>query len=193
MPKRPPEVLTDQEIRALLAGCSSKAPTGRRNKALLAVMWRTGLRIGEVIGDAEKHGLWPRDVDLDVGEIHVQHGKGDRARRVGIDPGTVAMIQRWLDVRPRSDYLFCTLRGGQLDQSYVRHLMRRLARKGGVEARCHPHALRHTFASEVARSGVPSVLLRDMLGHESLATTDTYLRSVAPREVIEAMQERTWA
>lgn len=184
--KRPPEILRDDEIRLLLNACSHKAPTGKRNRALLAVMWRTGLRIGEALA------LKPRDVDLAAGVIHVLHGKGDKARRIGMDPGVCALVARWMDVRPRSEWLFCTLTGHELRQDYVRHLMRRLKAKTGVEARCHPHALRHTFAAEMVRE-VPISVLRDMLGHGSLAVTDAYLRTVAPAEVIDAMRSREWA
>jgi site-specific recombinase XerD len=185
--KRPPEVLRDDEIRALLNGCSHTAPTGIRNRALIAVMWRTGLRIGEALA------LSPRDVDLDSGELHVQHGKGDKARRLGIDPEACALLARWVDCRPASQYLFCSLAGRQMDQSYVRSLLLRLKAKAGLECRCHPHALRHTFASNIAVEGnVPIHVLRDMLGHSSVATTDQYLRAVAPRAVVDSMRARTW-
>ena len=185
--KRPAVVLRDDEIRALLAQCSNRAPTGIRNRALIAVMWRTGLRIGEALA------LSPRDVDLDNGELWVRHGKGDKARRVGLDDGCCALIARWNDRRPRSEYLFCTLRGGALDQGYVRAMLGRLKRKSGVEARVHPHALRHSFAASMASGGVSMPVLRDALGHSTLSVTDVYLRGVAPREVIDAMRSREWA
>jgi integrase/recombinase XerD len=88
--------------------------------------------------------------------------------------------------------LFCRLDGGPLDQSYVRHLLRRLAGKAGIDKRVHPHGLRHTYAAELAREGVPMNVLRDALGHSTLATTDRYLRDVAPVHVIETMRRREW-
>jgi integrase len=149
-------------------------------------MWRTGLRIGEALA------LSARDVDLDQQVLWVQHGKGDKARRLGLDSGTLAELELWLAVRPKSAFLFCTLRGGELDQGYVRAMMGRLKAKAGVEARVHPHALRHSFASEMAAE-VPIHLLRDMLGHTDLRVTDRYLRGVAPVDVMDAMRSREWA
>lgn len=185
--KRPPNVLTETEVRALLNGCSKRAPTGKRNTAMLTMMVRTGMRVGEVLA------LTVRDVDLELGVVHVQHGKGDKARRLGMDPVTVATTARWLDVRPKSrGPLFCTLKGGPIDSSYVRHLLRRLAVKGSVEGRVHPHALRHTFTAEMIREGTNIVVLRDCLGHSSLAVTDRYARTVEPADVLSAMRDRAW-
>ena len=190
--KRPPEVLTPEEVRALIGACSNRAPTGIRNRALIAVLWRCGLRVGEALA------LDPRDVDLDAGTLRVRHGKGDRSRTVGLDGQAQALIARWLDRRQRLGVngrrrLFCKLDGGPLEQSYVRHLLRRLAAKAGIERRVHPHGLRHTYSAELAREGVPMNVLRDALGHSSLATTDRYLRDVAPVHVIETMRRREWA
>jgi integrase/recombinase XerD len=189
--KRPPEVLTEQEVRALIGACSNRAPTGVRNRALIAVLWRCGLRVGEAVA------LEPRDVDLDAGTLRVRHGKGDRSRTVGLDTQAQALIARWMDRRQRLGVngrrrLFCKLDGGPLQQSYVRHLLRRLAEKTGIDKRVHPHGLRHTYAAELAREGVPMNLLRDALGHSTLATTDRYLRDVAPIHVIETMRRREW-
>lgn len=191
--KRPPEVLSADEVRALIAACSNRAPTGVRNRALLAVLWRCGLRVSEALG------LEARDVDLDAGTLRVRHGKGDRSRTVGLDAQAGALVARWLDRRRALGFngkgrkLFCTLDGGPLDSSYVRHLLRRLALKAGIERRVHPHALRHTYAAEMAREGTPMNVLRDALGHSSLAVTDRYLRDVAPVHVIETMKRREWS
>jgi integrase/recombinase XerC len=80
----------------------------------------------------------------------------DRRQRLGVN---------------RRRRLFCRLDGGPLDQSYVRHLLRRLADKSWVDKRVHPHGLRDTYAAELAREGVPMNVLRDALGHSTLATT----------------------
>jgi integrase len=70
--------------------------------------------------------------------------------------------------------------------------MGRAAGKAGLERRVHPHRLRHTHAAELVAEGMPMPVIRDQLGHSSLAVTDRYLRGVAPREVIAAMQRRQW-
>jgi site-specific recombinase XerD len=93
--RRPPEVLTEPEAIALIRACSSKAPTGIRNRALIAVLWRSGLRISEALA------LELRDVDLEAGSLRVRHGKGDKSRTVGIDEQTTALLARWLDRRRR--------------------------------------------------------------------------------------------
>lgn len=196
--RRPADVPTDEEVRALIAACSPRAPTGARNRALIAVLWRCGLRIAEAVGDDGKGGLRVADVDLDAGTLRVRHGKGDKARTVGLDTTTAALLARWIDKRKAQGLtgrhaLFCTLAGEPLDQSYVRHLLRRLAAKAGVERRIHPHGLRHAYAAGLAREGTPMNVIRDALGHSSLAVTDRYLRDVAPVHVIDTMRAREWS
>ena len=193
--RRPPEVLTEAEVIALIRACSTRAPTGVRNRALIAVLWRCGLRISEALA------LELRDVDLKAGTVRVRHGKGDRSRTVGLDEQTTALLARWIDRRRRlSDRgpgarapIFCTLQGGRIDTSYVRRLLPRLAARAGVEKRVHAHGLRHTHAAELAREGTPINIIRDDLGHTSLAVTDRYLRDVAPQAVIDTLRARRWA
>jgi site-specific recombinase XerD len=195
--RRPPEVLSEAEVVALIRACSARAPTGVRNRALIAVLWRCGLRISEALA------LELRDVDLEHGTVRVRHGKGDRSRTVGVDEQTTALLARWID-RRRSlkgtagrgpgarAPIFCTLQGGRIDTSYIRRLLPRLARRAGVEKRVHAHGLRHTHAAELAREGTPINIIRDDLGHTSLAITDRYLRDVAPQAVIDTLRARRW-
>jgi site-specific recombinase XerD len=109
-----------------------------------------------------------------------------------MDPAAFALLERWLDKRravrigPRRP-LFCTLDGRRLDPSYVRRLLPRLAAKAGIDKRVHAHA------AELVGEGVPVNVVQQQLGHGSLATTDRYLRHIAPRERVEAMQRREWA
>jgi len=129
--KLPPEPLNPQEARDLLRACSRRAPTGIRNAALIAVLYRGGLRVSEAIA------LQPKDVDRDHGTVRVLHGKGNRARTVGLDAGSFALVERWLAKRKArgikaSAPLFCTLDGRTLDSSYVRHAIKRLAARAGI-------------------------------------------------------------
>src|ERR1700686_3085781 len=87
------DLLTAAEVELLLKACSAKAPTGVRNRAMIALAWRSGLRIGEVLA------LQIKDVDLAAGTVVVQHGKGDKRRVVGLDAGTSALIERWISSR----------------------------------------------------------------------------------------------
>jgi site-specific recombinase XerD len=186
------DLLTRLEVEALLAACSRRAPTGIRNRVILALAWRSGLRIGEVLA------LRPKDVDVEAGTVTVQHGKGDRRRVVGVDAGTLALVEDWLVVRKslprRQDApLFMTLGGGAIDPSYVRHLLPRLARKAGIEKRVHAHGLRHAFAVELDREGAPMPVIRDLLGHSSVATTDRYLRRLGASEAVDFARTRAWS
>jgi site-specific recombinase XerD len=185
------DLLTTQDIERLLRVCSNRAPTGVRNRAFLALAWRSGLRIGELLS------LRPKDVDLDSGTLVVQHGKGDKRRVVGLDAGTSALVARWLEFRRKRNIngrapVFCTLAGGEIDSSYVRHLLPRLARKAGIEKRVHAHALRHAFAVELEREGASLSAIRDLLGHSSAAVTDRYLRRLGAGEAVDFTRRRTW-
>jgi site-specific recombinase XerD len=187
----PAEVLTTDEVKALIRTCSNRAPSGIRNRALIVCLYRGGLRLGEALA------LCPKDVDAKAGTLTVLHGKGDKRRTVGLDEGGMAVIERWLDRRKALGLngrqpLFCTLQGEALKPSYVRALLPRLAAKAGIEKRVHPHGLRHTHAAELAAEGLPMNLVQAQLGHSSLATTDRYLRHIAPAQLIDAMKQRVW-
>jgi site-specific recombinase XerD len=185
----PPEVLTADEVKALIRASSNRAPTGIRNRALIVVMYRAGLRLSEALA------LRPKDIDSDAGAVTVLHGKGDKRRVVGLDPGSMAILLRWVDKRHQYGLtgrspLFCTLQGRPLHPSYVRTLLHRLGDKAGIEKRVHPHALRHSMAFDLMWEGVPVPLIQAQLGHTSLATTQRYLDHLAPRELVEVMQRR---
>lgn len=189
--KYPAEVLVNGEVQSLVKACSKRAPTGIRNAALIVVMYRSGLRVSEALA------LRVKDVDLDAGSIRVLHGKGDQARTVGIDPGALAFVTRWLDVRKQRKLssrapLFCTLDGKPVKTAYVRALLPRLAQKAGIEKRVHPHGLRHTHAAQLAAEHVPLNVIQAQLGHSSAATTSRYLQHISPVQVIDTMQKRKW-
>ena len=186
-----PEVLTDAEVCALMQACGRYAPTGLRNRALIAVLYRTGLRINEALS------LYPKDLELADGSVRVLHGKGGRSRTVGLDPGAVAIIERWLDVRSHLGLggrhpVFCTLRGHAMAAAYVRVLLKRLAARAGIDKRVHAHGLRHTHAAQLRAEGVDIGIISRQLGHASITTTARYLDHIAPRAVIEAMRSRSW-
>lgn len=185
------DVLTARDIEALITACSRRAPTGIRNRALIAITWRCGLRISETLA------LKPKDVDLDEAILVVQHGKGDKRRVLGLDAGTVELVQRWqttrASLRPsRQAPLFCTLKGTSLDTSYIRHLLPRLAARADLQKRVHAHALRHTFATELEAEGTSLSTIRDALGHSSAAVTDRYLRRISGSAVTETLRRRDW-
>jgi site-specific recombinase XerD len=188
--KFPAETLTRAEAEALLRQCSQASATGIRNRALLTLLWRCGLRISEALA------LKPSDIDPGAGTVRVLLGKGRKSRTAGIDDGALAVLQRWRDRRRslgfRNGPLFCTLAGGPLSDRYVRILIARLANQAGIEKRVTPHTLRHTHASDLVAEGVPVNIISWQLGHANSGITSRYLDHIRPAQVIEAMRRREW-
>lgn len=185
--KLPPEALERDEIDALMASCSNRAPTGIRNRALLVVLWRGMLRINEALH------LKPADFNATDGKIRVLVGKGGKARTVALNAEAAALVARWLDRRTKLGInnhrmLFCTLDGGQMQDSYVRNMLPRLARRAGITKRVHAHGLRHSGAVAMLRAGVDIGLISKGLGHASIATTSLYLDHIEPTRVLDAMR-----
>jgi site-specific recombinase XerD len=179
-------------MRALLGQCSRRAPTGIRDRALITVMYRTGLRVGEALA------LRLSDVDMARGTIRVREGKGRKARTVGIGDGALAVLQLWTGARRglglarNGRFLFCTLAGRPMSYDAVRFMLARRAGNAGIERRVHPHALRHSWAFERSQAGTPVNVIQQQLGHASLLTTDVYLRHIAPADVIALGRADTW-
>jgi len=193
--KLPAEPLTEREAARLIKACSRRAPSGVRNAALLAVLWRAGLRCSEALD------LAPRDVDLEAGTIRVREGKNRKARLVGIDPMAAAVLDRWLERRAelgidRAAPVFCQITSGRLGKplegSYTRHLLKRLGRRAGIEKRTHPHGLRHSFASGLADEGMEPHRIMQLLGHANLATTSRYVGTLNPMAALDVVRAREW-
>jgi len=186
--KFPPEPLSVDECRRLIAACSPRCPTGLRNRALIATLWRSGLRISEALA------LHPTR-DLDNGVLRVRNGKGGRHRIVAIDPEAWGVLSAWLERKARlgiGGLVFSTLHGQPLQTSYVRALFKRLGRKANIAKRVHPHGLRHTFASGLADEKVDIRIVQMALGHQSPGTSARYISHLNPRAVIDALRARTW-
>ena len=186
--KFPPETYTKGEVFALIEGLSSTSASGIRNRALLWLLYRTGLRITEALD--------LRLQDLDRPKVTVALGKGGKTRTVAMSPDAWAALDLWLARRkakavPAGSPVFCTLRGGWIGHGYIRQMLERAKAKGGVEKRVHAHAFRHTFASELAEEGVDLVVIQRALGHASLSQTATYLARLGhvPR-VVDALVDR---
>jgi site-specific recombinase XerD len=170
--KHLPKRLTRDEAAALLEQPNRRVPTGIRDAALLRVYYRCGLRCSEALD------LRSRDLHLARSELRVNAGKGDKDRVVWMDPVTVSYLERWRDVRPKSEWFFCTLKGERMSDSHVRHMVARRGAKAGIEIRVHPHQLRHSFASELLEEGYTISAVQKLLGHERLDTTQVYLHLV---------------
>lgn len=192
--KFPAEVLTREEIERLLAALG-RGYAGARNRAIVVVLWRCGLRVAEALA------LHPKDVDLAAGTVTVLHGKGDRRRLVGIDTGASAVVEKWMLKRAelglgRGAPLFCVISqptlGKPLYSAYVREALKDAALRAGIDKRVHPHGFRHTFACELAREGAPMTTVQRLLGHGDLATTARYLAGLSPWEAIDFARLRQW-
>jgi integrase/recombinase XerD len=190
----PAEVLSPAEIRRLIVACG-RGRGGMRNRALIVVLWRGGLRCQEALD------LELRDVDREAGTVTIRHGKGNRRRVVGLDPPAFAVLEQWLEHRatigvPRGSKIFCTITrpnvGDPMGGSYWREAIKKLGVRAGIEKRVHSHGLRHTLAVELMREGVPLLVIQRQLGHSSLQITERYVNHLEPGELIDVMRARTW-
>lgn len=191
-PADPP---TPEEMLRLIAACPN-TKAGVRNRALITVLWRSGLRISEALD------LLPHHVDFNARTITVMSGKGGKRRTSGTDAGALAEVSRWLMERARLPIdqarspLFCTIQkpgvGGHLHDAYVRTALKKLAVEARIPKRLAPHQFRHAHAVELAREKTPIRLIQLQLGHASLATTATYLSSISAVDVVEVIGAREW-
>ena len=180
------EPLTPAEVTAILARCSKRAPTGIRNRALLMLLYRSGLRITEALT------IKASNVNLEDHSIRIHHGKGDKATVRGFHPSATDALVRWMDTRKalgfRGGPLFCTLQGGQVSDRYVRDMLKRYAAKADVDKRVHPHGLRHTYADELRKAGADVLTISKLLGHSSIAVTNRYLDHLSNAAAIGVLE-----
>lgn len=172
--RRLPKVVTRDEAARLLAGPNLRAPTGLRNRCVLELMYRAGLRVGEVVK------LQARDVDAG-GSVRIEDGKGGDGTAY-FDPDSVMpLIEEWKRTRrllgiPSSAPLFCTLKGGPMSVRYVEQMVARMKKRAGIPAStvCTPHVLRHSFATELLDEGFTIREVQDALRHADLSSTQVY-------------------
>lgn len=188
MAKGERRTLTRATWNAIAATCNRRYPSARRDKATILLMYRLGLRVGEV-----SH-LRTKDVDLQRMTVRTPREGKTGVRVVGIPDSheLVTALRDWLDVRDRVDksgkspYLFCTTSGERVLESHTRRMLKRRAEIAGVESRVHPHMARHSFASEqIVRTDrdVNMMDVQEMLGHKNLYTTMVYLHGMEGRAV----------
>ncbi len=143
---------------------------------MLMMMYRDGLRVSEVAN------LALADVNFAENTIYVQQGKGKKDRKLPLDSEAKTACLEWLKVRPEGEYFFCTLKGGQLDTRYIRDVCYRKSTEAGVfiqdgkeKKPVSPHKLRHSFATDILRSGDFNIReVQELLGHSSIQTTQIY-------------------
>ena len=185
-PADPPKV---EEIIAVMRTAGDRAH-GRRLRGLIVILWRAGLRIDEALA------LSASDLDQRRGSLLVRRGKGGGRREVDMDAWGWEQLQPWLDLRRGLPVgpLLCVLNGRTRGRNWSaaagRAELRRNAAAAGVRSRFAPHQLRHAHAVEMAREGVPLIVIQRQLGHSNLGITSVYLQGIDSGEIIETVHAR---
>ena len=185
-PADPPTV---EEIIAVMRTAGA-GPDGLRLRALIVVLWRAGLRIGEALALAET------DLDARRGAVLVRHGKGGKRREVGMDSWAWEQLEPWQQLRVGFPVgpLFCVIHGPTAGRNWepasVRRQLGRTAAAAGVRRRFAPHQLRHAHAIEMAHEGIPLPIIQRQLGHAHLGVTSIYLQGIDNAEIIDAVHAR---
>ena len=189
------EVYTKDEVMSLVDACN-EGVSGLRNKVLLIVLYRTGLRISEALS------IRSSDYNSQEATIRVI-GKGNKMRVVALDSQTKMNLDMWIAKRKElgingvgNPTIFCGISknnfGKPVKSVYVRNLLKRLAAKCGIEKRMNPHSLRHSFAHDMLNEGIGLQHIQMSLGHSSISTTSKYLQRFNPKETLETLKQRVW-
>lgn len=171
-----PEVLTIEEIDAMLEVADVESPTGLRNRAIIETMYGCGLRVSELC-------------NLEISRIEFERkfmivtGKGTKQRIVPMSENSIEEISNYMTLeRPRlkikngeENIVFLNIRGHRLTRQMIFILLRQLADMAGIKKTISPHTLRHSFATHLLEGGANLRAIQQMLGHESIATTEIYL------------------
>jgi len=164
-PKRLPEVLTAEQVSALLGALEST-----KYRVFFTTLYATGLRLQEA------SRLETRDIDAARGVIHVRHGKGGKERLVMLSPRLLSILRAyWRQERPPLPYVFPTQTGKPLDPDFARRVLHKAAAAAGL-GKVTPHVLRHSFATHLLDSGTELRVIQVLLGHDHIQTTTRYAR-----------------
>ncbi|WP_332736738.1 site-specific tyrosine recombinase XerD [Flavihumibacter sp.] len=170
-----PDTLSFEEIEMLIGAVDRSKPEGERNKAILETMYSCGLRVSEVVG------LKISCLFLESGFIRVT-GKGDKERLVPIGDKAVQQIgiyrehtRRFMTIKSGAeDILFLNRRGDKLTRVMIFLMIKELAKVAGITKTVSPHTFRHSFATHLVEGGADLRAVQEMLGHESITTTEIY-------------------
>ena len=170
-----PDVLSVAEIDAMTAAIDPSREESLRNRAIIETLYGSGLRVSELVD------LRLSRLNLKDGFLIVE-GKGSKQRLVPVSPVAAELILDYLEQRIRgpikpgnSDILFLNRRGAALSRVMVFYIVRDLAAAAGIEKKVSPHTLRHSFATHLLEGGANLRAIQEMLGHESIATTEIYI------------------
>ena len=172
--KHLPEVLSLEEIDAMITQIDMSKPEGHRNRAIIEMLYGSGLRVSEL-------------TELRLSHIYRQEGymrilgKGSKQRLVPISPVADEQFGYWLqdrsqlDIKPEyADIAFLNHYGRQLTRAMIFTIVKRLAEAAGIRKTISPHTLRHSFATHLLQNGADLLIIQQLLGHESIVTTEIY-------------------
>ncbi|MBO7544341.1 MAG: tyrosine recombinase XerD [Bacteroidales bacterium] len=167
-----PSVLSIDEVEAIMTSVDTKTPSGLRDRAILEVLYGCGLRVSEAVD------LRISRIFFDEGFLSVI-GKGDKQRIVPLGEVASDALRAWLDVRwpsdqDYSDYVFLNRSGRPLSRVSMFNLVKKQALAAGVTKEISPHTFRHSFATHLIENGADLRAVQEMLGHESILTTEIY-------------------
>jgi integrase/recombinase XerD len=172
--RRLPELLSREDVERLLAAPDVRTPPGLRDRAMLEVLYATGLRVSELVS------LELNDLDLET-RVLVARGKGGKERIVPVGAPAVEAVKAYVASERdrllkgrRSKDLFVTPRGGRMTRQGFAKLLGRCARAAGIRRRISPHKLRHSFATHLLEGGADLRAVQAMLGHADVSTTQIY-------------------
>ncbi|MBP8903269.1 MAG: site-specific tyrosine recombinase XerD [Paludibacteraceae bacterium] len=171
---RLPEVLSIDEIEQIFAAIDLSKPEGQRNRAIIEVLYGSGLRVSELIN------LKLTNIYFDENYMLVE-GKGSKQRLVPLSEESVKQIGYWrldrnrLDIKKgNEDYLFLNRLGRRLTRAMIFTIVKNLAEVAGIKKNISPHTFRHSFATHLLENGANLRAIQQLLGHESITTTELY-------------------
>jgi integrase/recombinase XerD len=169
-----PKSLSEDEVESLLTAPVVTDPLGHRDRTMLEVLYATGLRVSELVN------LKHNQVNLNQGVLRIV-GKGNRERLIPLGEEAVRWLQQFVQgpraeilLERQTDYLFPTRRGDKMTRQAFWHIIKRYARKAGVQKELSPHTLRHAFATHLLNHGADLRVVQMLLGHSDLSTTQIY-------------------
>jgi integrase/recombinase XerD len=183
-----PKSLTEVEVERLIAAPRADDPLGMRDRAMLEVLYATGLRVSELV--SLKH----QQVNLNQGVVRIS-GKGNRERLVPLGAEAIRRINEFM-AGPReailgqqaTDYLFPTRRGDRMTRQSFWHIIKRYAKVAKIDKPLSPHTLRHAFATHLLNHGADLRVVQMLLGHSDLSTTQIYTH--VARERMKDLHDR---
>ena len=183
-----PDVLSVEEIDSMIAAIPAGKDESLRNEAIIETLYGSGLRVSELVE--------ARLSRLNLEErVLIVEGKGNKERLVPVSPVACSLIEQWLPQRSLlniskegSDVIFLNRRGKPLTRVMIFYIIKELASLAGIKKNVSPHTLRHSFATHLLEGGANLRAIQEMLGHESISTTELYLhldRSRLRRELLD--------